>query len=384
MGQVAWGIAKGFDAKETARMAAQQALIKLGTSHPAIGICFVSHEFDADQAVAGLVGMLGNLPLWGFSTEIPLTIDGEQERSILVAIISGKDLEVETLLISKGENQENQLVNFSKKLRIKDPSAFIMVGDGANGFPEWILEEAKQLPTTKIGCLGSGEYYLGSTNQFAGHQNKEGAIAVAALGSNFKVGVGMGHGWRDLGIVFPVGRFQDSAIVELDGVPPAQIYERVYGFPAKEWMVPPLSEVISMYPLGIEIFPGSSDLFLRTPVGVGQDGSFKYNAPLADGQIAHIMVGDIKTSLEAVSQAVLSAKSQVEGNHPLVVLVLVDYGWHLLFKDRITEVLNIIQQEAGKLPVIGAYTMGHIYSPEQETNSQVLNQNIMVMILAEK
>ena len=172
--------------------------------------------------------------------------------------------------------------------------------------------------------------------------------------------------------------------MEMDGVPPAQIYERVFGFPANEWSVPPLSEIISMYPLGIEIFPGSSDLFLRAPVGVGQDGGFKFNAPLAEGQIAHIMVGDIRACLEATSLAVQSAKKQLKGARPLAVCVFMDYAWHLLFKERIIEVLDLIRQGTDGIPAIGAYTMGHIHSAEQETISQVLNQNIMVVILAEK
>jgi hypothetical protein len=384
MSQVAWGISKGFDAKETARMAAQQALIKLGTGHPALAICFISHEFSTDQALAGLVGMLGNIPLWGLSTEVPLTMGGEHERSILVMMISGKELEAETLLITEEDNDDLQHDTLSKRLHIKEVSTIIMAGDGARGFPEWVLNNVKQMQATIVGCLSSGEYYQGSTSQFAGNRSEQEAVAIAALGGSFQVGVGLGHGWQDLGIVFPVGRFQDSSILEMDGVSPTQIYERIFGFPANEWSVPPLSEIIAMYPLGIEIFPGSTDLFLRAPVGVGMDGSLKFNAPLAEGQIAHIMVGDIRACLEAASQAILAAKNQVKGCRPLAVIVLMDYAWRLLFKDRIIEVLKLIQQGEESLPIIGAYTMGHVYLPEQETISQVLNQNIMVMILAEK
>ena len=384
MGQVAWGIAKGFDAKETAKMAAQQALIRLGTGRPALVICFVSHEFNTDQAINGLVGMLGNIPLWGFNTEIPLTLDGEQDRSILVLIISGKDLEAESHLIHKDIDEQNQKEIFLKTFHIKGPSAFILAGDGANGFPEWVLNETKWLKISIVGCLGSGEYYQGFTSQFAGNRCEQEGIAALALGGAFQIGVGLGHGWQDMGFVFPIGRFQDSYIIELDSVPPAQIYERIFGFPAKQWLVPPLSEILPLYPLGIELFPGSSDLFMRTPVGVGQNGSFKFNAPLADGQVAHIMVGDIGGCLEATRLAVQTAKNQLGKSHPLAVVILIDYAWHILFKDRITEVLKLIKYEAGDLPIVGAYTMGHFYSPGQEAIMQVLNQNIMVMMLAEK
>ena len=384
MGQVAWGIANGFDARETARKAAQQALIKIGTGRPALAICFMSHEFNIDQALGGMIGMLGNLPIWGFSTEFPLTIEGEHERSILIVVISGKDLVAETMLVEKEENFAGHQGILSGKLRIKEPSAYLLAGDGANGFPHWLLDEVNQIQARIAGCLGSGEYYQGATRQFAGNRSALESVAVAALGGNFQIGVGVGHGWQDMGFVFPVGRFENSMILELDGVSPVEKYERVFDFPAAKWKEPPLSDIISMYPLGIELFPGSADLILRAPVKVESDGSLKFNAPMADGQIAHIMVGNVAFCLEAVQQALNAAKSQIYGCHALAVFVLMDYGWHLLFKEKVVEVMKLIQKDVDDLPVVGAYTMGHIHSSDQGSGSQVLNQNVMIMILAEK
>ena len=383
MGQVAWGIAKGFDAKETARMAAQKAMIKLGTGHPSLAICFISPEFDTAQAVSGISGMLGNIPLWGFSTEYPITLDGEHERSILIMIISGKDLEAEVHLLKKEGSQTQLSEIFSKTFQMKEVSKYLLVGDGVKGFPDWILDDLKNLRASVIGCLGSGEFYQGNTTQFAGHHSERGGIAAMALGKNYQLGVGLGHGWQDMGFVFQVGRYQDLEILEIDGVSPIQIYERVFGYPAKQWTIPPLSEIISLYPLGIELFPGSTDMFLRSPLGVGLDGSLKVNASLADGQMAHIMVGDIDFCLDAARQAVQTAKDQVKLCHPLAVIVLIDYAWHLLFKERIVEVFKIVQQEQPDVPIIGAYTLGHLYYQEQESISHILNQNVMVLIIAE-
>lgn len=384
MGQIALGIAKGFDAKEVGRNAAQLALQKMGTGRPSFAVGFISDEFNIAQTVAGITSILGNIPLWGFGTQYPLTLEGEQERSVVIMVVSVKNQEAESHLLSKNEQGFENTETIQRLFSIPNPGALLVAADGAKGISDPVLTGLKQLNTPIIGCLGSGDYLQGYTTQFAGNTSEAEGVALLALGEGFKVGIGLGHGWQDIGFSYQVGRVQDNVIKELDGIPPAVVYERVFGFPAEKWITAPLSQIVSLYPLGIEIFPGSSDLYLRTPISIEADGGLRLNMPVAEGQMAHIMVGDIDSALMAVRQALDTAHKTIGNTRPLVTLVLADYAWHLLFGNRITEVMELIHQDQPALPVLGAYTLGHVYLPDAGANLQVLNQNIMVLIIAEK
>ncbi len=379
MGQVAVGMAQGFDSKEVARSAVQQALLKLGTGRPSFAVSFVSREFNINDVSATLTAFLGNTPLWGFSTYYPLTVTGEQERTVIVVIISGKSLEIDAQTVLPDDLEKEDAIVFPGA-----PSMLILAGDGARGISETTLKNIKQLKTPVLGCLASGDFLQGYTTQFAGGRCADGGLAMLGLSGTFKVGVGLGHGWQEIGFAHQIGRLQGRVLMELEGVTPASIYEKVFGYSSDQWSSDVLSEIVPLYPLGIEVFPGSSDLFIRTPLCVQADGSFLLNASAAEGQMAHVMVGNIDTNLEAVRQAVETAKREMTGTRPLLSIVLVDYAWHLLLGERIREVIEIVQHAELDVPIVGAYTMGHIYSPEGGSTPQVLNQNLMVLMIAER
>src|SRR5512146_2833704 len=89
----AWGWGKGFDGREAARQAAQQALSHAGVARPVLGLVFISQEFDVAEVASGLESVLGSLPRWGISTSCALIPSGEQARSVLVALLAGSDLD---------------------------------------------------------------------------------------------------------------------------------------------------------------------------------------------------------------------------------------------------------------------------------------------------
>ncbi|MCE1252858.1 MAG: FIST C-terminal domain-containing protein [Anaerolineae bacterium] len=380
MGQVSVGMAQGFDSKEVARNAIQQAILKMGTGRPSFAMAFISREFNISDVSSTLAGFLGNVPLWGFSTHFPLTVEGEQDRSVILVLVSGKSLEIGSQLILPSELDRDDSFTLSSK----DYSLFILAGDGARGLSESTLNNLRQLNLPVLGCLASGDFLQGFTTQITSGRSVAGGLAVLGLNGAFKVGVGLGHGWQEIGFTHQIGRIQARTLMEMDGLSPAAIYEKIFGYSASQWSSAALSEIVPLYPLGIEIFPGSSDLFVRTPLNVQADGSFVLNASVAEGQMAHIMVGNIDSNLEAVRQAIKAAEKEILFMRPLLSLVLVDYAWHLLMGERIKEVMGLVQAVQPDVPVVGAYTMGHIYSSEGGSMPQVLNQNIMVLMIAEK
>ena len=74
MRKTAIGIGKGLDGREAARTAVQQAFSMLGTARPALAVAFIAQEYNFSEALAGLNSFLGNTPLWGFNTTVPMSL----------------------------------------------------------------------------------------------------------------------------------------------------------------------------------------------------------------------------------------------------------------------------------------------------------------------
>jgi hypothetical protein len=141
---IAWGIGKGPDGEEAGQQAIQQALNNLGSARPVLAIMLVSHEFAATDVLAGVVGFLGNTPIWGFCTSLPMTKGGVQPRSVIVALLSGNELKVKVNWLpgyvqdsAKTIQQVRQLLSENEPKQ----NGFLLVADGVNGDASQICAE---------------------------------------------------------------------------------------------------------------------------------------------------------------------------------------------------------------------------------------------------
>jgi hypothetical protein len=96
-----------------------------------------------------------------------------------------------------------------------------------------------------------------------------------------------------------------------------------------------------------------------------------------------LLVGDRNACLEAARQAVAQALQMLGKARPLLALVLVDLSWHYLFEARQAQLAAEIQSALGKIPMVGAYTLGQVFRPQPEANLRLENQWLQVVILGE-
>jgi len=194
--------------------------------------------------------------------------------------------------------------------------------------------------------------------------------------------VGIGSGWRDVGLSFAVERVDGLRVTRMDGRTPAEVYEGVFGAGSQDWRKPPLADLIRLYPLGIEEFPGSSDLSIRTPVRMEADGSLRMNAPVEAGVVARLMVGDPEACVRAAQSASEEALTMLGGAAPAAALVFADVSWHYLFESQSPRFLEAVQAVVGKqIPLVGAYTLGQVVRTLSEKPPQALNQQIQVVLI---
>ncbi len=70
------GKARALDGREAGLQATHQALNGLGSITPVFGIVISSYQYDAQEVINGIAGLIGNTPVIGFSTPAGMTSAG--------------------------------------------------------------------------------------------------------------------------------------------------------------------------------------------------------------------------------------------------------------------------------------------------------------------
>ncbi|HMN62238.1 MAG TPA: FIST C-terminal domain-containing protein, partial [Anaerolinea sp.] len=147
------------------------------------------------------------------------------------------------------------------------------------------------------------------------------------------------------------------------------------------WAFPPLTELARLYPFGVESYPGSPDLLLRSPLRVEVDGSLRMSAAIPEGATAHLMLGDPQACLKAAENAVTQALLSLDTARPMLALAFIDLSWLQLFGARSPQVPETIQEALGSIPLVGAYTLGQVARPAYAATPEIYNQAIQILII---
>jgi hypothetical protein len=379
-----YGIGQGLDGRGAAMQATQKALDQLGALRPALALAFISEEFDIAAASSGLSGLLGDTPLWGFSTTRLLAGDAEHSRSVVVLLLAGSDLKAQVQWwpgFSADSPETARQVVRALRSDLVLPQAVLLAADGVNGSLAPLCSGLADLPASIGGCLASGGASSGKTFLLGKSQSGPGGLVTAALSGRFRLSVGLAHGWRDTGLLFTVTRTRDVWVQTVDERPAAELYSRCFGHTPREWAYPPLTELARLYPFGVETSPGDPDLLIRSPLRVEVDGSLRLSAPVPEGAAVHLMIGDPDACLEAAESAVREALRGLDTARPMVALAFVDTAWQHLFGTRSQMVPAAIQEALGSIPMVGAYTLGQVARPAYSRAPEIYNQGIEIVLI---
>jgi len=377
------GQAQALDGREASLQATHQALNRLGAVAPGLGIVISSHQYRARDVANGVVSLLGDAPLIGFSTPAGLTKDGLHSHSVVVAVLSGEELDANSHWLSgyaqSGRETASQL---DMLVSGKQSKNVLFFADGFNGDAEQFCNSISPDAFQLTGSLSSGDLHTGNTYQIAGNQTGAGALAALTFSGNLRMGVGHANGWDPVGGQMRVTRSRGFWLRTLDARPASETYAELFGFPAREWGFPPLSHMARLYPLGME---QGDELIIRSPIRVEADGSFRMNAPVRDGADAFILVGSRASCQEAARQATQQALRELGDVKPAFALVLVDIAWQMLLKATPGAEIAAIQEIIGEnIPIAGGYTLGQIVPGKENTSPAFLNQYIVVILFGEE
>jgi hypothetical protein len=258
----------------------------------------------------------------------------------------------------------------------------MVVSDGLNGDPALLCETLSGKGYSLMGALAGGDLSQGRTYQAGGRQSGSGGLSAGVLSGNIVMGVGAGHGWQPVGAMVRLSRVQGAWVRTLDGQPANEIYARMFGQAARDWLEPPLSNLVRLYPLGLD---DDGSMTVRSPVHIEADGSLRMNSRLPEGRLVNLMVGTQASCLAAARQAAEQALNDLGPTRPRLALLMVDAAWQSLLEAQPGAELQAVRQVLGPgVPVFGGYTLGQIARLGYKTPAQLFNQHIVVALFGLK
>lgn len=364
--KVGVGLAEGEDSYIVGVNAAQQAVNTVGVEPGLIIVC-ASSEYNQEQVNAGVRSVSGNAILVGSTTAGEITTAGPAKRhSVAVMAIASDSIR---FFGGVGENIAAGAFDAGKHAaedvmsKAKEPlKAFMMfpdvlVGNGADIVRGALAALGEHFPV--VGGASGDDFKFVKTYQHLNDKVYSGAVVGLGLTGDFKIGIGVKHGWIPVGSPKKVTKSEGATVHELDGKPAIHIYEEYFGEEeAKVLKEETLAKLAITYPLGMRV-EGSDEMLIRDPLTVNDKGSITCAAEMPMGSEIQLMVGSRENAVAVAKEAAKNAMDQLEGATAKFVVIFNCIARNKLFGEHSGDEISAIQEMIGaQVPLIGFYTYG--------------------------
>lgn len=205
--------------------------------------------------------------------------------------------------------------------------------------------------------------------------------AIAFYGEEIRIGHGMAGGWDGFGPRRRVTRSKGNVVIELDGQPALDLYERYLD----EDEIKGLPFTALRFPLQIEDPQRPNHEVIRTVVGINRDDrSLIFAGDVPVGWMARLMRGNFDHLAAGAAEAARLAHGNRSGhpNNDEVSLIVSCVGRRLLMGQRITEELEALGEVASPIRA-GFYSYGEISPHAVSGACELHNQTMTVTSLRE-
>ena len=388
----------GSDPYAVGAKACQEAFDKLKETTADVAIVFSSVEYDQERMLAGVRSVSKDALVIGTSTAGEITTEGPLgKRSVAVMLIASDTIKFYGGIgegISKGARDAGKRAADAVKAQAEEGlKAFMMfpdvlVGNGAETVRGVLDSLGEHFPV--VGGASGDDFKFVKTYQYLSEKVYSGAVAGLGLSGNFRIGIGVKHGWLPIGTSFKVTKSEGSVLHELNGKPAIKIYEDYFGEEeAKQLKIDTLAKLAITYPLGMRV-EGSDEMLIRDPITVDEKGSITCAAEIPLGSEIQLMIGSREEAIKVAKSAAENAVAQLDGGIPKAVIIFNCIARNKLFGDRSGEEIDAIQEAIGEdVPLIGFYTYGE-QAPLggevrniEKCNPAFHNETVVIVVLAE-
>ena len=386
------GVSDGEDAYTVGANACQEAMTKMGVDSADLAIVFASSKFDQEKMLAGVRSVSKEAVLVGSSTAGEITTEGPSNKpSVAVMLIKSPEIK---FYAAVGENiaadaraAGKSAADKVKALAGAELRAFMMlpdvlVGNGADIVRGVLDSLGEHFPV--VGGASGDDFKFVKTFQYLNDKVYSGTVVGLGLVGNFKIGIGVKHGWLPVGSPMKVTRSTGAVLHELNGAPAINIYRDYFGAEeAKKLQEETLAKLAITYPLGMTV-AGSDEMLIRDPITVDANGSITCAAEIPEGSEIRLMIGSREEAVKVAKVAAEKAIEQLDGTPAKAVII-----FNCIARNKLEEI-DAIQEAVGKeTPLIGFYTYGE-QAPLggevrniEKCNPAFHNETVVICVLGE-
>ena len=361
------GLEQGTDSYVVGTNACQGAIDELGGAKADLLVVFSSSKYDQEKVLEGVRSVSGEALLVGSSTAGEITTKGpSKENSVAVMAVSAPNVK---FFAGVGEDiaKDNRVAGKKAAEEVKKQAgealkAFIMLPDVLTGNGAEIVRgvlETLGEHFLVVGGASGDDFEFKKTYQYLNDRVYSGAVVGLGLTGDFKIGIGVKHGWIPVGESFTVTKSSGSVLHEINNKPAIKIYEDYFGEEeAKVLRTETLAKLAITYPIGMKV-AGSDELLIRDPITVDEKGSITCAAEIPEGSEVRLMIGSREEAVKSAKVAAENALSQLDGSQPKAIIIFNCIARNKLFGERSGEEIDAIQSVLGSsVPLIGFYTYG--------------------------
>lgn len=213
------------------------------------------------------------------------------------------------------------------------------------------------------------------SRQIVGRTVAEDAIAVLLLSGDLDFSFGVETGWRGVGPRGVVTRVSPEGVLEIDGRPAIEFYERYVGLGQ-----PPLGN-----PLAVFEDASLSRFYLRTPTSSDREtGLVGFFGVVPEGSVVQITTAGTDEIFEGTRASVADALARYPaGKSPSAALIYSCATRRYLLGTRAGHEIELVREALGAdVPVAGFYCLGEIApSPATIDRTQFHNATLVSVLL---
>jgi hypothetical protein len=391
------GVGYGDDSFQAGASACQDAVGRLeGGIKADVVIVFASSKYDQEAVLKGIRSISGDTLLVGSSTAGEISTQGPTNRpSVVVMALASSAIKFYAAAGSKVSDSPHEAGKSAAEAVKKQAGdalkTFIMLPDVLNGNGAETVRgvlEALGPHFPVVGGASGDDFQFKKTFQYLNDQVLTNSVVGLGLTGDFKIGIGVKHGWIPVGVPMKVTKSEGGVLHEVNNKPAISIYEDYFGeTEAAVLKTETLAKLAITYPIGLTV-EGNDELLIRDPLTVDANGSITCAAEIPEGSEVRLMIGSIEEAVKVAKIAAENALEQLEGTKPKAIIIFNCIARSKLFGNRSGEEIAAIQDVLGRdVPLIGFYTYGEQAPVNGEVkdikrcNSEFHNETVVIAAL---
>jgi len=343
--------------------AVDQALVSEGAK---LLVVFCSPSRDLSELLSQIRVRSAGVPVIGCTTAGEIATSGPGEDGVVVAAFGGEGFEVGTAV---AEEASKDLREAGARAARCVPSGqdrpyrvLLLLTDGLSGDQQEIVRGAYGVLGAGVplvgGCAGD-DLKMSRTFQLFNDRVLTDAVVAAGIVSDAPMGIGVRHGWRQVGEPMLVTRSSGNQVYTLDDRPALDVYFKALGV-GEPPTVDSFPRLALIHPLGLGWPSGEEQVRLIGSADFAER-SLCCIAEVPQGGLVWIMGGDADSVLAATDAACRDSLAALRGRAPLGMLAFDCIARRGVLGDQGIRVeVQRLAALAGDAPVAGFYTYGEI------------------------